>query len=191
MADLKLYNGVELPAPPEEWDEAKYPCANICYDNNVGTYYFSVFSVPVVVNNGRLDDAGTTKCIDYVLDGDAWVQDSDEYNFTGISLAEYPLIWTNTNIINTADNSVYLAASNPVGPNDNLRSDSMVTKVIITKDGEVAVSADGYVRAVATFYGLSSDTKPIDDADNADRFMEMDTGNLFLFDEANKKWLPN
>ena len=66
-----------------------------------------------------------------------------------------------------------------------------ITKVITTKDGEVAVSADGYVRAVATFYGLSSDAKPIDGVDNADRFMEMDTGDVYLFDEQNKTWLPN
>lgn len=64
----------------------------------------------------------------------------------------------------------------------------MVTKIIAERGGEYAV-VDGQTRAVATHYGLSSDTKPIDGVKNADRFCEMDTGNVYLYDEANKAWL--
>lgn len=66
----------------------------------------------------------------------------------------------------------------------------MITKIITTKDGECAVSEDGHVRPVVTAYGLSADEKPIEDMKNADRFLEMDSGEMFLFDEQNQKWLP-
>lgn len=38
------------------------------------------------------------------------------------------------------------------------------------------------------WYGLSTDTKPTD-AFNADPFLEMDTGKVFLFDAENKVWI--
>ena len=41
---------------------------------------------------------------------------------------------------------------------------------------------------LSEIYGLSTDTKPLD-VKNASVFYEMDTGKIFLFDEANKKWL--
>lgn len=40
----------------------------------------------------------------------------------------------------------------------------------------------------ATYVGLSTDTKPTG-ADNADAFLEMDTGDVYLFDEANIRWI--
>lgn len=36
--------------------------------------------------------------------------------------------------------------------------------------------------------GLSSDTKP-EDAKNGDMFLEMDTGNLYAYDEENHEWI--
>lgn len=63
----------------------------------------------------------------------------------------------------------------------------MITKIIELNGSEIAIN-DNY-RKIVTGYGLSTDEKPIDGYKNADRFMEMDTGNAFLFDEQNKKWL--
>jgi hypothetical protein len=63
----------------------------------------------------------------------------------------------------------------------------MITKIIELNGSEIAVN-DNY-RKIITVYGLSTDEKPIDGYKNADRFMEMDTGKVFLFDEQNKKWL--
>ena len=37
--------------------------------------------------------------------------------------------------------------------------------------------------------GLSTDTKPTDNVQNAEYFFEMDTGKVFMFDEENKPWL--
>jgi hypothetical protein len=39
-----------------------------------------------------------------------------------------------------------------------------------------------------TYVGLSTDTKPTD-AKNADAFLEMNTGKVFLFDEDNATWI--
>lgn len=39
-------------------------------------------------------------------------------------------------------------------------------------------------------YGLSSDVKPIEGMTNTSTFYEMDTGALYMFDEDNKRWLP-
>lgn len=41
----------------------------------------------------------------------------------------------------------------------------------------------------AEYYGLSTDTKPVDGVKNADIFYEMDTKKVFMFDEQNKTWL--
>lgn len=62
----------------------------------------------------------------------------------------------------------------------------MITKTIELDGSEIAIN-DGY-RKIATAYGLSTDEKPIDGYKNADRFMEIDTGNVSIFDEENKKW---
>ena len=66
----------------------------------------------------------------------------------------------------------------------------MITKIITAKCGEFAVEADGRLRAVETYYGLSSDPKPTEGVNNADRYLEMDSGNVSLFDEENKQWHP-
>ena len=65
----------------------------------------------------------------------------------------------------------------------------MITKVIAAKGGELAVEAGGRVHPVATLYGLSADEKPTGTCKNADRFFEMDTGELYLYDEAGGEWL--
>lgn len=62
----------------------------------------------------------------------------------------------------------------------------MITKIIELNGSEIAIN-DNY-RKIVTGYGLSADEKPIDGYKNADRFVEMDTGNIFLFDEQNGKW---
>ena len=64
----------------------------------------------------------------------------------------------------------------------------MVTIVVNVNGAEVAVN-DGY-RKIQTGYGLSTDEKSVEGYKNADRFMEMDTGDVYLFDEQNATWLP-
>lgn len=64
----------------------------------------------------------------------------------------------------------------------------MVTKTIKVKGGEYVVEADGRLRPVATYFGLEKDAKPYDGVKNADRFMETNTGTVYIFDEEGQKW---
>lgn len=41
---------------------------------------------------------------------------------------------------------------------------------------------------INTYYGLSTDTKPLD-CPNASIFYEMDTGDVYLFNEASTAWI--
>ena len=36
--------------------------------------------------------------------------------------------------------------------------------------------------------GLSTDTKPTNDIPNGSSFLEMDTGNVYMWDEENEQW---
>ena len=43
---------------------------------------------------------------------------------------------------------------------------------------------------VNEYYGLSTDTKPVDDyVPNASIFYAIDTGDIYLFDGQNKSWI--
>ena len=43
-------------------------------------------------------------------------------------------------------------------------------------------------QTVKTFAGLSTDTKPTTKVENGSTFIEMDTGDLYIFDKANTQW---
>ena len=45
-------------------------------------------------------------------------------------------------------------------------------------------------RKIGAWCGLSTDPKPTEGVENAVVFYEMDTGNVFMFDEENKQWIP-
>lgn len=46
-----------------------------------------------------------------------------------------------------------------------------------------------YDNRTTEFYGKSSDTKPTNDVTNGSSFVEMDTGDVYLFDEEAGQWL--
>ena len=62
----------------------------------------------------------------------------------------------------------------------------MVT--IITKQGETA-RIGSEIHTVQEVYCKSTDKKPIKGMRNADPLMEMDTKNIFMFDEEVKDWI--
>lgn len=63
----------------------------------------------------------------------------------------------------------------------------MISRILTTV--KVRDMDDINMRDQETFYGLSTDEKPIEDACNADIFYEMDTKKAFLFDAENSTWL--
>ena len=50
------------------------------------------------------------------------------------------------------------------------------------------ISSDDGVYTPQMLYGLSTDTKPLDEP-NGSKFVEMDTGKLYLYDAEGEEWL--
>lgn len=130
-----IYNGVELPPLPE-WDKATYPYAFIdCLDGEYELYVATVRSVrdgdtygPERAGRGRLYNPN-------FADG-TWEGGSRSLNYSEFSsFEEYPLIWTNHDMIDLADGSVYFAASTPVGapdePSEPTETISIGTKYLL------------------------------------------------------------
>lgn len=65
----------------------------------------------------------------------------------------------------------------------------MTTKVIEISGSANILYPDGYACKRATFYGVSTDAKPTENAHNADIYYEMDTQKVYLYDESNSVWL--
>ena len=65
----------------------------------------------------------------------------------------------------------------------------MITNVIQIDGSEHAIMPNGDVRKVVTANGKSTDVKPTTGYRNGDRFYEMDTQKVFMFDEDTKTWL--
>ena len=63
----------------------------------------------------------------------------------------------------------------------------MISKIITTV--KVRDVVDGIWRERIEYYGKSTDEKPIEGAQNADIFYEMDTQKVYLFDEEAQVWL--
>lgn len=51
-----------------------------------------------------------------------------------------------------------------------------------------AQNIDGKLARPQTFYGLSTDVKPLVNVANGSVFIEMDTGKIYFFDLANVTW---
>ena len=58
----------------------------------------------------------------------------------------------------------------------------------IVKSEKVNHSSDGF-GSHREYRGLSTDTKPTEGVKNGDEFFEMDTKNVYLFDEDGQQWL--
>ena len=65
----------------------------------------------------------------------------------------------------------------------------MITNVIQIEGTEYAIKPDGDLRKIVTCYGKSTDVKPVGDMHNADRFYEMDTKKVYIFDGDSNTWV--
>ncbi len=65
----------------------------------------------------------------------------------------------------------------------------MITQVISIEGEPFVICPGGDLCRRAEYYGLSTDTKPVEGVNNADIFYEMDTGKVFLFDAENGVWV--
>lgn len=55
---------------------------------------------------------------------------------------------------------------------------------ILSSDGK----RDGTIPVLCEFAGLSTDTKPTENLATGSTFLEVDTGDVFLFDEEGPTW---
>lgn len=117
------YNGTVLPKLPE-WDKTVYPFAYMIGSNRL--YLCSALPYAAAQTGifaGYMGIFATDDCeaICYkpTTDGGFWQRDSESDKSVSASemivgLAFVDLIWTNTDVINIEDSTVYLAASEPV-----------------------------------------------------------------------------
>ena len=112
-----LYNGVRLPKLPE-WDKGAYPYALISdrYSLEPTLVLTSApLSTPVEATFGQnfVKVANECQYMRYILENNAWVIYTAPTTLTGASEGYDDLVWSSYDIPNV-DNSVYLAASEPV-----------------------------------------------------------------------------
>ena len=119
-----LYNGVQLPPLPE-YDAEKYPYALIYYYSGAKSYML-VLGQSVPVFNPNSWTTAVSSWVQFLsgeMFGYSFWTDKPERGWGSLGVtnvdggnlsADQPFIWTNSDIINTTDNSVYLASSEPI-----------------------------------------------------------------------------
>ena len=110
-----LYNGVRLPDINEVWtDKETYPYASIATVN--GVVCLGLQGLQYQTDGTNLIVVPGYKGLWYILSDGAWVYNQIEDYPDGLTipLSMFTATWTSADIINTTDNSVYLAATEPV-----------------------------------------------------------------------------
>ena len=112
-----LYNGVRLPKLPE-WDRGKYPYAVIALyntSNNAGKYELILCQNILSYDGENVVQEKENNYLCYLTDNNTWnyinTYDFEEVVFIGDG--EQTLIWTSSEIPNSTDGSVYMAATKP------------------------------------------------------------------------------
>lgn len=137
-----LYNGVKLPSKPE-YDEEKYPYLLVAKNTAVsaGQYFLFATTAPRTWDGSKIVyDAHILTA--WVVTGGAtdWgINKVDAQQNVGSLPASFSALWSNYDIINTTDNTVYLAASEP-----------------ISLDGMNVIEWDGDTTGLETFAGSDS-----------------------------------
>lgn len=111
-----LYNGVELPPLPE-WDKNTFPYATISYNSYTSGYELVLTSVRTVTDGtaygGETSDGYQQP---YSINSVGEWEAARVYPYDSLVMHDkFPILWTNEDIIDTRDGSVYLAASTPIG----------------------------------------------------------------------------
>lgn len=146
-----LFNGVKLPSLPA-WDKETYPYVVIAMHE--GIYYLIAKKTAVAVNSENTTMVAkaqvTAKVILlFAITDSLWVSTNIENTFESMTP-----VWGNHDVIITADNSVYLAASDPIPVYDSsptlvptlvskVYRVNMFTKTPIT-NGIKLITLDGY-----------------------------------------------
>ena len=118
-----LYNGVRFPAMPV-WDKNAYPYAHIALSNSGRGFWFCVTNKALVAKN--FDDGGTAVYTTYTTGSGVgylewlyrnglWINPVESTTGQLYYNGQYwDVIWSNHDIKNENDGTIYLAASDPV-----------------------------------------------------------------------------
>lgn len=119
-----LYNGVRLPVLPE-WDGEKYPYAFIVgLSTSTGgiNYDFVVCANPLTYTTARRPDFSYYYAVSLYGDGCTFDLENDEWVIWDVGKLlsgnyeadKILFLWSNHDIVNSADGSIYLAKSDPI-----------------------------------------------------------------------------
>ena len=112
-----LYNGVELPAVPADWNKETHPDAIItsAMSGKLIKLYLGTISYHTQANDRYV--FSVKNCLEYREKDGAWVFNGEIEDTNAIASPdeEYRgfVVWTNTDILSSAG-SVWLAASDPI-----------------------------------------------------------------------------
>lgn len=159
-----LYNGVELPDINTVWtDKATYPCAIITRTISDGTYTLCVCGDKPYYTEQAHGTEGYEPTViapkprkGFVCVGGSWVLNIDETDYgAALPAGTFELIWTNADVMNKDNGSVYLNGSNPVlkGWYGNtfyrvmggkwVKQDVVVPQMVEDEPAEVVIEWDG------------------------------------------------
>lgn len=119
-AQTYLYNGVRLPDINEVWDKTAYPYAVVRVDTYTDFQSVSFCSVPFHIHPTNPNEFVTNSAVSnnccYTLSNGSWVFGDANVNMSAnwLQLDSDDVIWTSHDIIKPTDNSLFLAASDPV-----------------------------------------------------------------------------
>lgn len=118
-----LYNGVELPDINTVWtDKATYPCAIITRAITDGTYFLDVCGdKPYYTEQSHSTDGYVPTVIapkpfkSFAYVGGSWVLSIEDTGYgAALRTGTFELIWTNVDVMNKDNGSVYFNGSGPV-----------------------------------------------------------------------------
>lgn len=118
-----LYNGVELPDINTVWtDKATYPCAIIARGIPNGTYYLTVCGDKPYYTEQSYGTEGYEPIVvapkpfkGFSCVGGSWVLNTEDTGYgAALRTGTFELIWTNVDVMNKDNGSVYFNGSDPV-----------------------------------------------------------------------------
>lgn len=108
-----LYNGVKLRNIDTVWDKNIYSHVVVSQLSN-GTYRAYFCQQPVILDYNNEEFVVFAPYVHYKLEDNGWVLSNSKDEGQVTMAYDRGVVWTNHDIINTSDNTVYLAASEPI-----------------------------------------------------------------------------
>jgi len=142
-----LYNGIKLLNIDTIWDKETYPyCIIFALDHIPGAYNIAFTSTKYVADEQGIHLTDTTNFVEYIFYSTTYsLHRGPDILESGDGWSSTKFIWANYDVYNNANQSIYLAASNPI---------SLEGMTVVEWDGNIdgltAISSSQYVIASYT-----------------------------------------